>query len=110
MEAPVRPYNLKSIMPAQLLFLLWALLLFSFSGHGQSKDSTVGDDETAMQKASLLSDLQILQARAKRLNKPLARAAAEAEIGDAAWAQDRDWAKGLLREAYELTLPDEEQR
>lgn len=32
------------------------------------------------------------------------------EIADAAWLIDNEWAKKLLRDAYELTFPDEKER
>jgi hypothetical protein len=64
------------------------------------------------QNASLavLFDLQSLDADASKLNHPLARARAKIEIADAAWSLDREWAKRLLRAAYELTFPDEKER
>lgn len=102
--------NSKSSKAGQAAFLSWAVLLFSVSSPGQLKESKQSDEEFAMAKASLVSDLQILEARARRLDKPLSRALAEAEIADAAWAHDGGWAQGLLREAYELTLPGEEER
>ena len=100
----------KSASVAQAVFLSWAVLLFSVSSPGQIRDSKHTDDEFAMARASLVSELQILEVRARRLDRRLARALAEAEIADAAWAHDKEWAKDLLREAYGLTLPDEESR
>ncbi|HMG74644.1 MAG TPA: hypothetical protein VK582_14180 [Pyrinomonadaceae bacterium] len=44
------------------------------------------------------------------MDKPLARALAETEIADAAWAHDGTWSKDLLRDAYELTFPDGEEQ
>jgi hypothetical protein len=59
------------------------------------------------EKLRLLSELQGLAARARQLEKPLARGIAEAEIADAAWSLDRNLAKELLRDAYSLALPEE---
>ncbi|HEV2708558.1 MAG TPA: hypothetical protein VGV59_21775 [Pyrinomonadaceae bacterium] len=58
----------------------------------------------------MLADLQFLASDALNLDTPLARAAAQAEIADAAWHVDVAWAKKLLREAYELTMPPEEEQ
>lgn len=64
-----------------------------------------------LQKAVLLSDVKTLALEIPKLDGPLARAMATAEIADAAWTLDRKWAKTLLREAYQLTyLTEEEQR
>lgn len=93
------------------LFLLpLMLILFTSSHYSQSPETNQVQDETALQKLSLLSDLQLLEARVVKLDNPLARAAAKAEIADATWTLDRDWAKKLLRDAYELSLPDEEEQ
>jgi hypothetical protein len=54
--------------------------------------------------------LQGLEAESVKLDKPLPRAVAKTEIADAAWALERLWAKKLLREAYELTFPGEEEQ
>jgi DNA-directed RNA polymerase specialized sigma24 family protein len=59
---------------------------------------------------SVLSDLHGLESRAAKLDKPLARALAKAEIADAAWALDRQWSMKLLRDAYGITLPEEEEQ
>src|SRR5882724_316928 len=100
--------NLRFGNSLQATFLTSILVLSAFPLQGQ--DSRSGDNEAAMQKLSLLSDLRILEARATRLDRPLARALAEAEIADATWVHDREWAKELLRDAYKLTFPDENER
>jgi len=65
----------------------------------------------SLQKAVLLADLKSLALEVPKLDGPLARALANAEIADAAWMLDRNWSKNLLREAYQLTyLSEEEQR
>lgn len=67
-------------------------------------------EQIALQKNSLLADLRGLDTETAKLSEALARAAAKAEIADAAWELDQPWAKQLLREAYELTLPPAEER
>jgi hypothetical protein len=64
----------------------------------------------APQREALLLDLRALEAEAKELSKPVDAASAKAEIADAAWTLDREWAKKLLREATELTFPEEVDR
>ncbi|MDT7604493.1 MAG: hypothetical protein QOF61_2490, partial [Acidobacteriota bacterium] len=76
----------------------------------QSVNSEPGGGDVAAQKALLLADLQSLEIVSAKLDKPLARAAAVAEIASAAWTLDDEWSKKLLREAYELTLPEEKER
>ena len=66
-----------------------------------------GEDVAAQQRLSLLFDLQALEANAAKLESRLATAVAKAEIADAAWKIDEGWAKKLLREAYELTIPEQ---
>lgn len=97
----------------QTMSLIVLLLSFTISGSGQSVKNGDGGgsaDDGEIKRLSLLSDLQFLASDSSNLNNPLARAAAQAEVADAAWALDRAWAKSLLREAYELTLPPEEEQ
>lgn len=78
---------------------------------GQTKQpQQPAPEQLALQKNSLLADLRGLDTEATKLSEALARAAAKAEIADAAWELDQPWAKQLLREAYELTLPAAEDR
>lgn len=87
-------------------------LLFSVSTFGQGEAARPGADAdaAALKRLTLISDLQFLASDALNLEKPLARALAQAEIADAAWALDEAWAKKLLREAYELTMPPEDEQ
>lgn len=96
----------------QRIILMSALiLLLAPSYRGQTVKSNPDEDEThAAEKISLLTDLQSLNAESVKLDAPLARALAKAEIADAAWTLDEGWAKKVLREAYQLTLPDEEEQ
>src|SRR5215208_5758982 len=95
----------------QRLVLLGALMLpLTPAYKGQSLEKKKSGDDGVMLKVTLLSDLQALEAKAAQLNKPTGRALAMAEIADAAWPLDKALAKRLLREAYELTFPPEEER
>jgi hypothetical protein len=93
------------------LVLLWALVpLLPSTSQGQSVEKKKSDDDGMMAKVVLLSDLHALEVKADELGKSIPRALALAEIADAAWALDKVWAKKMLREAYELTFPAEEER
>jgi hypothetical protein len=92
-----------------LLSALILLLPSSYAGQPPTPEKDVSND-IASQKLWLTSDLQSLEIKAAKLGTPLARASAKAEIADAAWTLDQVWAKTLLRQAYELTLPDEEEQ
>jgi tetratricopeptide (TPR) repeat protein len=95
------------------VLLLSAMVLVATSApRGQSvqKNQTNGNSEAVLvERSLLLSDLQALESRARKLVR-LPRASAKAEIADAAWTLDREWSKKLLREACELTFPDEEEQ
>jgi len=87
--------------------LIASILLFStFLSYSQE----AVDNEAAMRRLSLVSDLQSLLARARQLDKPLEQALAEAEIADGAWEYNNGLARDLLREAYEMTFPEEAER
>ncbi len=94
------------------------LLLFCLVTNAQTRSITpetkiVAEAEEAQSRAlkvALLSDLQTLDAEAAKLDDAMARAAAKCEIADAAWTIDREWAKELLRAAYALTFPDEDEQ
>lgn len=90
-------------------FLLLCVLFVSGVSFvcGQTSEAVRTKEDAAMRKLALLFDLQALDAKAAKLDKPLARAAAKAEIADAAWELEQDWAKTLLTEAYRLTFPEE---
>jgi hypothetical protein len=67
-------------------------------------------DASAERRAALLASLRALEAESRELLNPIDAASARAEIGAAAWALDREWAKSLLREALALTFPEEVDR
>ena len=94
----------------QAIWLFAAMTVFVSPVFGQSNPSGPADDALANQRFALLSELQSLGARAKLLDHPLARALAEAEVADAAWFIDRDLAKQLLRDAYDLSSPGEDEQ
>src|ERR1044072_4939755 len=68
------------------------------------------DQDKALLKLTLLSEIKNLGIESSKLDGVLARSLAKAEIGDAAWTLDREWAKDILREAYQLTYPTEEEQ
>lgn len=95
----------------QRLVLLGALMVpLAPVYKGQSLEKKKSSDDGAMLKVTLLSDIQALETEARQLDKPIGRGLAMAEIADAAWPLDKAMAKRLLREAYELTFPPEEER
>jgi len=96
----------------QRLFLIPVLIFLlapSYKGQSVTTEQSKGDS-FVVEKSTLLSELQNLHTESTRLESPLARALAKAEIADAAWTLDQEWAKTLLRDAYELTFPDEEEQ
>lgn len=108
---------MRGIIILRILLLSATLLLTASSHQGQSvqenrsnnSDSDVSE-QVRSEKRLLLSELQALDSRAAKFDKPLAHASARAEIADAAWTLDREWSKTLLRNAFELTFPDEEEQ
>src|SRR5437868_3180140 len=91
----------------QALLTLIALLLLTPTFNAQSARPQADGDELAAEKSALLSDIQGLDLQAANLETPPARALAKAEIAAAAWPLDQAWAKKVLREAYQLTFPEE---
>jgi hypothetical protein len=93
----------------QRLILLFALMfLITFPSNGQYSKPALSNDDVTLERLGLIFDLQGLEAKSLKLDTPLARSLAKAEIADAAWTLDQAWAKKLLREAYDLTFPAEE--
>jgi hypothetical protein len=98
-------------MKRQRLILLLALIFIAVPAvRGQRVATRPGDVDPALERLWLISDLQSLEGKALKLDGSLARALAKAEIAGAAWTLDKAWAEKLLREAYELTLPDEDEQ
>lgn len=93
-----------------LSLLLVLVCLSAPLGFGQGAQPGGAGSDEAVNRLLLLSDLQDLDDKSGNLATTLARAKAKAEIADAAWALDQPWSEGLLRAAYELTLPDEEEQ
>jgi hypothetical protein len=94
----------------KLLTTLLAVVLVATPPCRAQSTQPQPDADTTARKALLLDDIRALEISAVELNQPLARAAADAEIASAAWTLDEDWSKKLLRDAYELTLPEEQER
>ena len=91
----------------QVLLTPILLLLLTSTFNAQSIQPQADGNELAAEKSALLSDIQGLDLQAAKLETPLARALAKAEIAAAAWPLDQPWAKKVLREAYQLTFPEE---
>lgn len=95
----------------RLTLLLALIFLQAPSYNSQFIETKPSNDDTVLlEKSLLLFALQALETKAVNLDEPLARALGKAEIAAAAWKFDQAWAKRLLQEAYELTLPKEEER
>lgn len=93
------------------LLLAFALLASHYSSAQTARLKPAPDaEEVAVERNDLFFKLRALDSEASELRKPLSRARAKVEIADAAWTLDREWSKKLLREAYELTFPEEQER
>ena len=90
-------------------FITLCVLFASLSPASAAQTPAPSDPaaEIALRRNLLLTDLRSLEIEVLKLDKPLARALALAEVADAAWTLDEEWARELLREACELTLPPE---
>src|SRR5258708_26027864 len=100
-------------MTIRVVLLLAVVLLTASSHRGQSIQNNRpngASEEVRLEIDSLLSDLRGLESRAAKLDQPFARASAKTEIADAAASLDRNWSMKLLREAYGLTFPEEEEQ
>ncbi len=93
------------------LAILW-LSIFAVAGLGQIETQKVTEQDLVRrtQIIQLVSDLKGLDEETKKLDDAVARAAAKTEIADALWVLDEKYAQGLLKEAYDLTLPNERER
>jgi hypothetical protein len=89
--------------------LLISILLLAASSYSQTAKPDAQHNDRELKRLNLVSELQTLAGDSLNIEAPLARALAQAEIAEAAWLADRDWAKTLLRSAFDLTFPSEEQ-
>ncbi|MDT7605355.1 MAG: hypothetical protein QOF61_3352 [Acidobacteriota bacterium] len=96
---------MKHLVPSFILIITLVV-----SHNAQNIDAGHKSVDVAARKFELLNDLRALAEDALKLDQPLARAAADAEIADAAWSLDREWAKTLLLGAFRLTFPAEGER
>ncbi len=94
------------------LFLLSILSALFAPAYNSQLITTKPDDDNnvAWARDLLRSELQALEVKAVKLEQPLAIALAKTEIADATWVLDQDRAKKLLREAFDLTFPPEEEQ
>lgn len=90
------------------IFLFVLILFPALSFNAQTVTSERNNKE--IEESLLLTELRALETDAAKLDKPLALAVAKAEIASAGWTLDEEWAKKLLREAYELTFPPEKEQ
>jgi hypothetical protein len=89
--------------------LLISILLLAASSYSQTAKPDAQHNDRELKRLNLVSELQTLAGDSLNIEAPLARALAQAEIAEAAWLADREWAKTLLRSAFDLTFPSEEQ-
>jgi hypothetical protein len=75
---------------------IYALCLSVSLAYSQTASKT--DNDNSLQNAVLLSDVKTLALEIPKLDSPLARALANAEIADAAWTLDQNWARRLLKD------------
>ena len=92
----------------KIVNLSLCILVFSTS-FAYSQTVHKKDKGDALQRLVLLADVKTLALEIPKLDGVLARALAHAEIADAAWTLDRNWAKSRLKEAYQLTYPTEDE-
>src|SRR5262249_41139366 len=76
----------------------------------EQKKSEDVDEEARIQKNMLLVNLTALDNDTVNLNSSLERAVVKTEIADIAWKLDKQWARQLLKDAFEFALPDKETR
>lgn len=87
------------------LIVCFTLPVFPQTPKAPARSQGTERKDLTQERVSLLSELSSLEKETQGFNDPLAEAAAKAEIADAAWSLDREWAKNLLRAAYKLVLP-----
>src|SRR5215831_80772 len=92
------------------LMLTASLVLLTFRVHGQGAIRPAAKVDLDGQKIRLIGDLKALEAEGAKLDGPIARAYAKLAVADPAWYLDKAWSQKLLREAYDLTLPDATER
>jgi len=100
-------FTMRRLQPLLALALLTANLCYAQTAAPRDREK---GEERALERNALFFELKALDAEASELRKPLARSRVKVEIADTAWELDREWAKKLLREAYELTFPDDGER
>ncbi len=107
-------FEMRLIMKKSYFYYIAILLVFAFQSksfcQNVSNDSSPILEELQSQKQLTLTSLNILDNQANRIGNDLAKAAAKAEIADAVWQLDNDFAKKILLEAYKLSLPNGEEK
>lgn len=88
---------------SKITLALVVLLSCCVAARAQEADAAA---PAANPQTQLRQDLDALALEAGEIDRPLARASALTEVAGALWPLDEARAKGLLREALELTFPD----
>lgn len=103
---------MKRLLLALPLALTFTLTPFAQTQPAPSESAAADEAALARQQERdfLSAELRALEAESKELLKPVDAAATRAEIAAAAWPLDAEWARRLLREAFELTLPEKVDR
>lgn len=86
---------------------LLTLQLYSFA---QEPTDNSYLEKIKIEKNSLNTSLKILDGDADKLKNEIKKASAKTEIAAALWHLDKDAAKKILRKAFYLSLPSEEER
>lgn len=101
---------LASQIKALVIIICTASFIFSQSIKAPTTKGELSQTALTSERDLLINELQFLDRESGKFNDPLAEALAKVEIADAAWQFDRNWAKKLLRRAFEITLPAAEQK
>lgn len=98
-------------MIKRLILIFVSLVLTGATCFSQvSIEKPTKENELTQTQLIWLNDLRVLETESSKIEAPLARALAKTEIAAAAWDLDKTWSKELLRNAYELTFPDDDQQ
>jgi hypothetical protein len=103
-------WSLKKDEQMLVAVLTASIILLSCPVSAIARTGTADDGTLEGKKLGLLADLKALEAEGAKLDRPVARAYAIVAIADAAWYLDKAWSEKLLRDGYDLTLPDESER
>jgi hypothetical protein len=105
----------KHLRPEVILVIALITVPVLIFGQVQKKDhlekkEPLSAEEILEMKRVLLADLSSLAGVADKTHSPITKAAGKTEIADVVWMLDREWAQKLLLEAFNLSLPDREEK